>query len=189
MRWERVGGETVHRGSVFEVRRDRVRIVADGSPRETEYDVVRHPGAAAVVALFPDGAVCLLHQFRYPVGRSIQEIPAGTLREGESFEACALRELEEETGWRAGRWSELARFWTTPGFCDEEMRCFLAEGLEPGEIAHDDDEHLEVERVPLAEALERIRAGEIADAKTIVALLATRDRLREEARWPPGEAR
>lgn len=189
VRWERLSRETVYRGHVVDVHVDRVRIEADGETRETEYDVVHHPGAASVVPLFGDGTVALIRQLRYAVGGEILEIPAGSLHEGESFEACARREIEEEIGWRASRWTTLATFYTTPGFSDEEMRCFLAENLEPGERALDDDEHLEVVRMGLDEAVAAIAAGAVRDAKSIVGLLAARARLEEEDRWPlPGGA-
>ena len=188
-KWERLSRETVHEGHVVDLWVDRVRIEVDGETRETEYDVVHHAGAASIVPLFDDGTVALVHQFRYAVEGEIWEIPAGSLQEGESFEACAEREIEEEIGWRAGRWTPLATFYTTPGFCDEEMRLFLAEGLEPGERALDEDEHLRVERVSMMRALEMVGSGEIRDAKTIVGLLTTRARLEEQGRWPPGGER
>ncbi|MBW3660801.1 MAG: NUDIX hydrolase [Gemmatimonadetes bacterium] len=185
--WERLARETVYRGRVVDVWSDRVRIESEGESRESGYDVVHHPGAASIVPLFEDGTVALIHQFRYAVGGEIWEIPAGSLSEGESFEACAEREIEEEIGWRAGRWTTLATFYTTPGFCDEEMRLFLAEDLEPGERALDEDEHLRVERMPLEAALAQVASGEIHDAKTLVGLLATRARLEDEGRWPSPE--
>lgn len=185
LEWERLARETVYRGRVVDVWRDRVRTEADGESRETAYDVVHHPGAASIVPLFGDGSVALVRQFRYAVEGEIWEIPAGSLHEGESFEACAEREIEEEIGWRAGRWTELATFYTTPGFCDEEMRLFLAEDLSPGERALDEDEHMTVERISLSEALGMIRTGEIRDAKSIVGLLSTRVWLEEAGRWPP----
>ena len=156
IRWERLARETVFEGRVLELRRDRIRLVADGRESESVYDVVHHRGAAAVVALFEDDTVALLRQFRYPVEETIWEIPAGTLSPGESFRDCAERELEEETGHRAGRWRRLARFFTTPGFCDEVMEIWLAEDLKDGQTRHDEDEHIEVVRVPFAQAVEPV---------------------------------
>ena len=170
VRWERLARETVFEGRVVELRRDRIRLFADGRERESVHDVVHHRGAAAVVALFEDDTVALLRQFRYPVEETIWEIPAGTLSPGESFRACAERELEEETGHRAGRWRKLARFFTTPGFCDEVMEIWLAEGLEDGETRYDEDEHIEVVRVPFSRAIEWMVTGEIRDAKTLAGL-------------------
>lgn len=170
VRWERLARETVFQGRVVDVRRDRIRLVADGRERESVYEVVHHRGAAAVVALFEDDTVALLRQFRYPVGETIWEIPAGTLSPGEDFRACAERELEEETGQRAERWRRLARFFTTPGFCDEVMEIWLAEGLVEGRTRYDEDEHIEVVRVPFSRALEWAETGEIRDAKTLAGL-------------------
>lgn len=185
--WERLDREVTYEGHVVDVYRDRVRTRRDGQVRETSYDVVHHPGAASIVALFPDGTVALLRQFRYVVDEEIWEIPAGTVHADESFEACAARELEEETGWRPGRLEPLSTFYTTPGFSDEEMRVFLAEDLEPGTRALDEGEHLIVERVALPTALEWAEAGRIRDAKTIAGLFAARRRLEATGRWPAGE--
>lgn len=186
--WERIRRDAVFTGRVVDVFRDVVRVRRDGTERESVYDLVHHPGAAAIVPLFADGTVALLHQFRYAVGGEIWEIPAGTLEDGEPFEACARRELEEEIGRRAGKWTPLASFYASPGFCDEEIRVFLAEDLTAGEGCPEPDEHLEVVRVPLAEALAWIAAGKIRDAKTVIGLLTARER-REPRGRPASEAR
>lgn len=182
--WERTAREIACEGRIVDVYRDTVRIEQDGTSRETTYDVVHHPGAVAIVALYDDGTVALLDQYRYAVGDRLREIPAGTLEDGESFEACAERELAEETGSRAGRWTALATFYTTPGFCDEAMRLFLAEDLTDAESAPDEDELLELVRVPLADAALAAERGELRDAKTIAGLLLARARLEREGRFP-----
>jgi ADP-ribose pyrophosphatase len=184
--WVRVAREAAFEGRVVDVFRDTVRVLRDGEERESVYDLVHHPGATAIVPLFEDGSVALLHQFRYAVGTAIWEIPAGTLEPDEPFLECARRELEEEIGHRAGRWTPLATFYTSPGFCDEELHVFLAEDLSPGRVGPDPDEHLEVVRVPLAEAVAWIGSGRIVDAKTIVGLLRARAQLESEGRWPAG---
>ena len=186
--WERIGRELVFAGRVVDVFRDTVRTRHGGEEREAVYDLVHHPGAAAIVPLHADGSVTLLHQFRYALGREIWEIPAGTLEDGEPFLECARRELEEETGHRGARWTELATFHTAPGFCDEELRVFLAEDLSEGEGGTEPDEHLDATRVPLTEALEWVASGRIVDAKSIVGLLKARERLTAEGRWPPPTA-
>lgn len=183
MKWERIAREVVFEGRVFRVAADRVRLTDGVGSRETGYDVVLHPGAVAVVPLFEDGTVALVRQFRYAVGERILEIPAGTRHGDEPWAACAARELEEEAALLAGRWTELATFYTTPGFSDEEMRLFLAEDLTPGTAALDDDEDLDVERMPLADALAAVESGAVRDAKTIVGLALARERLRAEGRW------
>lgn len=184
--WERLARETAFEGRVVDVFRDTVRVRRDGDEREAVYDLVHHPGATAIVPLFEDGSVALLHQFRYAVGGEMWEIPAGTLEEGEEYLECARRELEEEIGHTADHWTELASIYTTPGFCDEMLRVFLAEGLSPGHVGPDPDEHIEVVRIPLAEALAWIANGRIVDAKTIVGLLRARDRLAADGRGVVG---
>lgn len=185
-RWERIGRETIYEGRVVDVYRDAVRIEREGGQTETRYDLVHHPGATAVVPLFEDGTVALIRQFRYAVGDELVEIPAGTLEKGEAYLECATRELEEEIGHRAERWTPLATVYTTPGFTDERMRIFLAEELTPGSSRPDEDEILRVERIPFTSALEQAAAGRIHDAKTLIGLFATRAHLETEGRWPPG---
>ncbi len=144
--------------------------------RSHELEIVRHPGAAAVVPLLSDAtaddpSVLLIRQYRYAVGSTIWEIPAGTLEPGEEPAACAERELWEETGARAERIEHLTTIWTTPGFTDERIHLFLASGLRAGEPKRQGDELIKVESRPISNVLEMIRDGAIADAKSIAALL------------------
>ena len=134
-----------------------------------EREIVEHPGSVAVVALDREQHVWLVRQFREPARRKLLELPAGVAEEGEEPLAGAQRELREECGLRGGSWSELGRFWTTPGFCRETMHLFLAEGVEPGEPEPEDDEEVEVVRWPVAELGARL--VELEDAKTIAGLL------------------
>jgi ADP-ribose pyrophosphatase len=184
VKWERIDRQRVYSGRVVDVARDTICITTGDHTRQTIFDVVRHPGAAAIVPLFDDDTVALINQFRYAVGKRIWEIPAGSLGDGESFETCAERELKEEVGYRAQRWTPLAAFYTTPGFCDEELRVFLAEGLIPGTTNHEDDEDIDVTRIPLEQALEWATSGQIRDAKSMLGLWAARDHLRAADRWP-----
>ena len=144
----------------------------DGRARERE--VVRHPGAVAIVPLLEEGdqrKVILVRQYRAPLDRELLEIPAGTLEPGESPLECAKRELEEETGYRARRWEKLAEFYTTPGFCDERLHLYLARGLEPlGGNRPDEGEFLRVEEIPLERLEEMLSSGELEDAKTLIGL-------------------
>ena len=112
-----------------------------------------------------------MRQFRKPVEQEMWEIPAGTLEPGELPLECACRELAEETGFRAATMEPMLSFYTSPGFCDEEMHLFLALHLTAGRQSLEDDESLRVSTVPLSRALEMVRAGEILDAKTIVGIL------------------
>jgi ADP-ribose pyrophosphatase len=134
-----------------------------------EREVVLHPGAVAIVAVDNADRVVLVRQRREAARAVLLELPAGTREEGEEPLATARRELEEETGLRGGRWRELARFWTSPGFVRERMTVFLAEGAEEGEVSLEDDEDVEVERIAIADLPARL--GEIEDAKTLAGLL------------------
>jgi ADP-ribose pyrophosphatase len=161
--------ETIYEGRVFTIIRDEVEHV---SGYTSVREVVRHNGGAVVVALFDDGDVLLVRQFRYPMQRKIFELPAGKLQAGEDPEACAARELEEETGWRAGKLEHLTSLMSTPGFCNEVLHVYLATGLAPGEQQLEEgEENLEIHRVPLARAINMCQIGEIADGKTIAGLM------------------
>lgn len=167
---------TVHRGHYLEVRVDDITTPGGGTSTR---DIVAHPGAVAIVALDPDNAVLMVRQFRLAAGRTLLEIPAGTLDrvDGGSVEdpdLAAPRELEEETGFRAGSWEHLGAFWTAPGFATELMHLYLARDLVPAHenrLAPDEDERLELEHIPWREAVAMAERGEIADAKTLVGLL------------------
>lgn len=139
--------------------------------RTVDLEIVRHPGAAAVVPVDADNNVVLVRQVRYAAGGWLLEVPAGKLDEGEAPEACAARELQEETGYRAKKLIPMGRIWTSPGFTDERIWLFLATELEPVPQALEADEVLTIERLPLREALERALRGEIEDAKSVCALL------------------
>lgn len=171
----------VHQGTYLQLRVDTIER-QDGS-RGTR-DIVGHPGAVAVLAIDPEDRLLFVRQWRLAAGRALLEVPAGTLdiHDGviEDPDLASRRELEEETGYRAARWRKLAEFWTAPGFATELMHLYLAEELTPAtsdRLAPDADEHVELDRLRLDEALDRIADGTIADAKSIVAVLWL-DRLR-----------
>lgn len=175
---ERVVASAVkHRGRYLEFRVDEIERT-DGS-RGTR-DVVGHPGAVAVLALDDAGQLLMVRQWRVPAGKALLEIPAGTLdvHDGvtEDPDLCARRELEEETGHRASSWRKLARFWTAPGFATELMHLYLATGLggigaDDDRLGPDEDERLELRRVPLDEAVRMVERGELEDAKSILGIL------------------
>jgi ADP-ribose pyrophosphatase len=159
-------------GRLLQVDLDRIRI-PNGT--ELELEMIRHPGAAAVVPLLsgPDQAdptVLLIRQYRYAADGMVWEIPAGVLEPGEAPEACARRELREETGADADRIEPLTTIFTTPGFTDEQIHLFLATGIRGGTAAPNTDELIETAAIPMSRALGMIRDGEIRDGKTIVAL-------------------
>ena len=135
-----------------------------------DLEIVRHPGAAAVVPLKDNGTVVLIKQFRHAAGGFIYEIPAGKLHPGEDPKNCAARELEEEIGYQAGKLDLLSSIFTAPGFTDEVIHIYKATGLTKGRQQLDRDEVLEIVEVSLQEAIEMIRDGSIRDAKTMVGL-------------------
>ena len=163
----------LYKGKIFRLDKDTARF-PDGS--ESEFDIVRHPGAAAVVPFLsdPEGEepqILLLRQFRYAADGYIYEIPAGRLDAGEEPKDCAARELKEETGCTADRIEPLFTMLTTPGFTDETIHVFMATGLTHGQSAREPDEFAEVVIMRLAEALELIQGGAIPDGKTALAIL------------------
>jgi ADP-ribose pyrophosphatase len=137
--------------------------------RDTEREIVEHPGAVAIVAVDEEGYVALVRQLREATRQHLLELPAGTAEEGEEPLETARRELQEECGLTGGEWRELAAFWTTPGFCRERMHMFAAEGVERGEASPAADEDIELVRWPVTEIGERLH--EIEDAKTLAGLL------------------
>jgi len=146
--------------------------------RRADFEIVRHPGGAAVLPVLPDGRVVLIRQFRPAGGGMVVEIPAGRLELGEAPEACIHRELREEVGYRAGRLERLGEMFTAVGFCDEVVHLFVATDLSPVARALEPDEYIEVFELPLAEALRMVRRGEIPDGKTQLALLLYWERQR-----------
>ncbi len=141
-----------------------------------QLEMIRHPGASAVVPIVSDPAadqpeVLLIRQFRHAADGFIWEIPAGRLDPGESPESCARRELAEETGMAAGRLERLTTIYTTPGFTDERIHLFLASALEHGSHQREPDEFIEVHRLPWSRVAGMVEGGEIDDAKTLVALM------------------
>lgn len=166
----------IYRGRIVDLGLETARL-PDG--RTVQLEVIRHPGAAAVVPLHDDGTVTLVHQYRHAGGGMHYEVPAGVLEPGEAAERCALRELAEEVQLQAAHLRLLTTIHTTPGFTDERIHLFLATGLDPVEGAPEADEYIRVVRMPLDQALEMTADGRLTDGKTICALhLAARTLLR-----------
>ncbi|MFQ5596653.1 MAG: NUDIX hydrolase [Nitrospiria bacterium] len=138
--------------------------------KKTTLEIIRHPGAAAVVPLLSDGTVVLIRQYRYAAGGFIYEIPAGKRSKGESPESCALREVEEETGYRVGTLKKLTAILTVPGFCDEVIHLYLGTNLVACVQQLDEDEVIQIIKIPIRKAMKMIVDQHIRDAKTIVAL-------------------
>jgi ADP-ribose pyrophosphatase len=159
----------VHDGRIVKLSVEEVRL-PNGNTATLE--LIRHPGAAAVVPVDASGNAVLVRQYRHATGSWLLEVPAGTLDYlGESPEDCARREVEEESGYRAGRLVPLGWIWTTPGFTDEKIWLYLALDLVPARSKLEVDEVLTVETLPLEEAARRAVSGEIVDAKSICALV------------------
>ncbi len=159
----------IHDGRVVKLSVEEVRLPNGNT---VTLEVVRHPGASAVVPVDHDGNAILVRQYRHATGSWLLEVPAGKLdHPGESPEDCALREVEEETGYRAGRLVPLGWIWTTPGFTDERIWLYLARDLTQTHANLQADEVLTVETIPLDEAARRAISGEIVDAKSVCALL------------------
>jgi ADP-ribose pyrophosphatase len=169
-----VSGEEVYAGGFFRVRRDVVRL-PDGKTAVREY--IRHPGAVGIVAVLDDGRVVLERQFRYPHGRDFIEIPAGKLDPGEPHLDTGKRELLEETGYAAKDWTRLGVIDNAIGYSDERIELWLATGLEQLDARLDEEEFLEVLRVPFGDALAMCGDGRITDVKSIIGLLWARARV------------
>ncbi|MGA9997065.1 MAG: NUDIX hydrolase [Pyrinomonadaceae bacterium] len=178
-----IDSKTVFEGRVFDIVVDTVQEGEQTYKRE----VVRHPGSAVIVPVYPDGTVAFVRQYRHPAVRYLLEVPAGTLDPPERPEEGARRELEEELGVVAARFEKLIEFWVSPGFCEEKMWIYLATDLTETAQKLDEDEHVEIVRLPFTRALEMISDGEIEDAKTIIGLLLAAQRLgysRDTTQYP-----
>ena len=161
----------VYKGRIFTTIVDEVEYL---SGNRTIREVADHPGGAVVLAVFPDNKVILINQHRYPFDKFIWELPAGKLEDGELPLACARRELEEETGYRAKHWKRLTAIYTSPGFCSEVLHIFLATKLSEapdGRQLEEGEETMTMKIFPLAKTVQMIERQEIIDAKTICGIM------------------
>ncbi len=172
MREKTIERKFVYEGRIINLRIDKV-VLPDG--REALREVVEHPGAVAVVPVLPDGRIILVRQFRKPVEKVLLEIPAGKLEKGEDAESCGLRELEEETGFRAGKISKILECFPSPGFSNECIHLFEAGELQEGKKNLQEDELIETVFLSVPEILKLIKSGEIKDSKTIIGILISID--------------
>ena len=170
-RFEAINQETVFSGRIVEARVDTL-LAPDG--RQITREVVRHPGAVAIIPIDSEDNVLLVRQYRYPVGHELLEIPAGVIEEGESPDHTAQRELQEEIGYASRNLRALGGIYSSPGFCDEILYIYLARDLVESELPGDEDEDITVERVPMSDVGRLIRLGEIQDAKSVAGLLMAR---------------
>jgi ADP-ribose pyrophosphatase len=162
-----IATKRIYEGKVINLRIDTI----EERGRQMERAIVEHRGAVTVVPLDAKGRVLLIRQYRHAAGKRLLELPAGGLDPGEKPRAAAQRELQEEIGYKAAKLESAGSFFTVPGFCEEYMYLFIARGLTPSRLQHDDDEDIKVIPTPLAKVPAMIRSGRIQDAKSIVGLL------------------
>lgn len=167
----------VYDGGLLKVYRDDVELI---NGKTAWREIIRHPGAVVVVPVDGEGNTYLVRQFRYPYGKVVLEVPAGKLEFGEEHFPAAQRELSEEIGAEAEEWIEMGEMLPTPGFCDELQHVYLARGLTFGPVHPDEDEFLEVVKMPLEEAVAMAVDGRLEDSKTVAALLRAYLRLKGE---------
>ena len=165
LREERISGEDIYGGIFLKMKRDKIAL-PNGEEAVREY--LMHPGAVAVVAILDDGRVLLERQYRYPIAKACIEIPAGKLEIGEDHLLCAKRELEEETGYSAKKWSYIRRIHPVISYSTELIDIYLAEDLVPGKSHLDDEEFLDVFAAPLEQLINWVEDGEITDVKTTI---------------------
>ena len=168
-----LSSKEVYKGRVFSVFTDSV--LEPGASKPNTRDVIRHNGSVVILAADAtknarDPEIVLIRQYRHAAGQFLLELPAGRIDANEAPLAAAKREMIEETGFRAKQWSRLTRYFASPGFLGEWMQIFLAEDLHPGQARPEDDEHIEIVRTPLSEALQLVRENKIHDGKTIIGL-------------------
>lgn len=169
-----ISSETVFRGRVFNIEKTTI----EDQDVTYEREVITHNGSAVMLPLFDDGTVALVRQYRHPVGEALLELPAGSLESDEDPLSGAHRELEEEIGVTADKMELLAQFWVSPGFLSEKMFLYLATGLTETQQNLDEDEFVDIVRLPLAEAVRMARENTIEDAKTIIGLLFAEARVK-----------
>ena len=173
MRPETLSSQEIYKGKVFDIRIDEIR---EGDI-EYKREIVVHKGSAVVIPVFEDGTVALVRQYRHAAGKSLLEVCAGTLNEGEDPEIGAIRELEEEIGVTAEKLEKISEFYVSPGFLTEKMHVYLATGLTEVGQKLEADELLTIERHSIPAVLDMIRRGKIQDAKTMVGILLAAQRV------------
>lgn len=174
MSYEVKNSQVVYKGKVFNIEKDVITL-PDG--RETTRETVIHGGAAAMIPIDNEGKIIFVRQYRHSAKREVLEIPAGTIEQGEDPYDCAIREIEEETSYKAGKMTPLLKMYSAIGFCSEVIHIYIAEDLVKGEFHMDEDEFITTERYTLDESISLIEKGEICDSKTISAIFAYKNHI------------
>jgi ADP-ribose pyrophosphatase len=172
--FEFIRSESLLEGRAFKIRRDHLR-TPDG--REAKYEIVEHNGSVVMLPIDADGNVLFVRQYRHAAGEELLELPAGTRDPGEDYQACAARELREETGMAAGTLEKVGEFYLAPGYSTEFMHVFVAHDLVSSPLPSDADEFLQVEKIPVKKAFAMAEQGQVPDAKSLAALLLARRRV------------
>jgi ADP-ribose pyrophosphatase len=179
MPFELIKSEMILQGRAFKIRRDYLR-TPDG--RETRLEIIEHGGSVVLIPIDNDGNLLFVRQYRHAAGNDLLELPAGTRDGDEPLEECAAREIREEIGMEAGKLQKVGEFYLAPGYSSEFMVVYLATELKENPLDADDDEFLEVEKIPLKKALQMAEGGDLPDAKSLAALLLAKPYLQSAAR-------
>ena len=174
MPFKLIKSEPVFQGRAFKIRRDTLK-TPDGN--ETKFDIVEHTGSVIIIPIDADGNMLFVRQYRHAAGKDLLELPAGTRDGDEAYEACAAREIREETGMAAGKLERIGDFYLAPGYSTEFMAVFLATELSHDPLEADDDEFLQVEKISVRDAIQMAERGEMPDAKSLAALFLARSHL------------
>jgi ADP-ribose pyrophosphatase len=179
MHFELLRREKIYRGRIVNLVVDHVKY---RSGNEAAREIIEHPGGSVVLALFDNNDILLVKQYRYPIGGDVIELPAGKLDANEDPQRCADRELREETGYGAKRWTKLTTIMTTPGFCNERLHLYMAQDLSispHGQALEEGEQTIKLMRVPLVEAVTMVVRGEIVDGKSIVGIFMAERKLKQ----------
>ncbi len=171
MPFELIKSEPLFQGRAFKIRRDQVK-TPDG--RQTKFDIVEHTGSVVILPIDEQGNLLFVRQYRHAAGLDLLELPAGTRDGDEPHEICAAREIREETGMAAGKLERIGDFYLAPGYSTEFMAVFIATDLRHDPLQADEDEFLQVEKIPVKKAMEMALHGEVPDAKSLAALFLAR---------------
>jgi ADP-ribose pyrophosphatase len=175
MLFELIRSETILEGRAFKIRRDYLKMP---NGRETKLEIVEHGGSVVLIPIDSDGNLLFVRQYRHAAGADLLELPAGTRDGDEPFEECAAREIREETGMEAGKLQKLGEFYLAPGYSTECMVVYLATALKENPLDADEDEFLDLEKMPLEKALQMAEQGELQDAKSLAALFLAKPYLK-----------